>query len=62
MGVTEQEVPSAGGEPRYTLDEAMDALYDAEIVYGASLVGSLSDIFAARLRSGGATTETRNEP
>jgi hypothetical protein len=61
QGVTEQELASAGGEPNYTLDEAMDALYDAEREYGASLVGSLSDIFVARLRSGGATTETGEE-
>jgi hypothetical protein len=58
MGVTEQELASAGGEPRYTLAEALAALDDAHIIYSANLVGSFSDIFADRLRSRGATTET----
>jgi hypothetical protein len=48
--------PSA--EPRYTLDEVLAALYDAEIDHRTKFLGSLSDILATRLRSGGATTET----
>jgi hypothetical protein len=56
--VTEQELASAGGEPRYTLDEVAEALCEAEAIYRASVVDSLWDIFASRLRSGGATTET----
>jgi len=57
MGVTEREVPSAGGEPRYTLAEAAD-LIAAEInrVRGNGTEG-WSNV-TRWLRSRGATTET----
>ena len=38
-------------ERRYTLDEVLYALYDAESDYGSNMVGSLSDLLAARLRA-----------
>jgi hypothetical protein len=51
---------NSAAEPRYTLDEAMDALHyaQAEAAVRPFDLRSLSDIFAARLRFVGATTET----
>jgi hypothetical protein len=49
---------NSAAEPRYTLDEAMDALHYAQDADKRFDSRSLSDIFAARLRSGGATTDT----
>jgi 8-oxo-dGTP pyrophosphatase MutT (NUDIX family) len=59
MGVTEQELASAGGEPRYTLDEAMDAFTGAWSDWSRPWhARTLAELFSYRLRSGGATTET----
>jgi hypothetical protein len=54
QGVTEQGVPSAGGEPRYTLTEVMDAFTGAWSDWSKPWhARTLAELFSFRLRSGG---------